>query len=109
MTENRQLQQARRWCDLMTLAHFSIALNATQKAVILNADGSKFANVPAKYQAAVWQLLTTGVTFAAAPIQPRQPARSYRAESSRQPTERKKIMRQSAGLIHARPAHASAY
>lgn len=68
MIENRQLQQTRRWCELLTLAHFSVALDATQKAVILNYDGSKFADVPARYQAQAAQMLRSGESFTACPV-----------------------------------------
>ena len=96
MTENRQLAQARKWCKALTLAHFSVVLDAaTQKAVILWYDGSIWRDVPAPYQAGATALLRDGETFTAVEIrsQPRF-LQSYREESSRRQIEHMRTMRQ---------------
>ena len=96
MTENRQLEKARKWCRTLTLARFSVVLDtATQKAVIVRYDGSIWRDVPAPYQAGATALLRNGETFTAVLIQS-QPRflQSYRGESSRRQIEHMRTMRQ---------------
>ena len=96
MTENRQLEKARKWCKTLTLAHFSVVPDtATQKAVILWYDGRVCKAVPAPYQAGAAALLRNGETFTAVLIQS-QPRflQSYRGESSRRQIEHMRTMRQ---------------
>ena len=86
MTGNRQLEKARKWCQTLTLAHFSVVLDAaTQKAVILWYDGRVCKDVPSDYQAGVAALLRNGETFTAVSIQgqptQRQFSQSCRRES----------------------------
>ena len=70
MTGNRQLEKARKWCQTLTLAHFSVVLDiATQKAVILWYDGRVCKDVPSDYQAGATALLRNGETFTAVEIQ----------------------------------------
>ncbi len=88
MTENRQLEKARKWCQTLTLAHFSVVLDAaTQKAVILWYDGRVCKDVPSDYQAGVAALLRNGETFTAVEIQsqPQRSAQPYRAAHEYQP------------------------
>ena len=95
MTENRQLEKARKWCKALTLAHFSVVLDtATQKAVIANYDGSIWRDVPQPYQASATALLRNGETFTAVSIQPGQSSQSYREEFSRRQIEHMRTMRQ---------------
>ena len=96
MTENRQLEKARKWCQTLTLAHFSVVLDAaTQKAVILWYDGRVCKDVPSDYQAGVAALLRNGETFTAVSIQSQsQSLQSYREESSRRQIEHMRTMRQ---------------
>ena len=96
MTENRQLEKARKWCQTMTLAHFSVVLNAaTQKAVILWYDGRVCKDVPDDYQTGAAALLRNGDTFTAAEIQSQsQSSQSYREESSHRQIEHMRTMRQ---------------
>ena len=83
MTENRQLEKARKWCKTLTLAHFSVVLNVeTQKAVILWYDGRVCKDVPAPYQAGAVALLRNGETFTAVEIQI-QPTQQRFSQSSR--------------------------
>ncbi len=94
MTENRQLEKARKWCKTLTLAHFSVVLDtATQKAVIVRYDGSIWRDVPAPYQAGATALLRNGETFTAVEIQsqPQQSAQPYRAAHEYQPQPHKHI------------------
>ena len=96
MTENRQLEKAKKWCQTLTLAHFSVVLDAaTQKAVIANYDGSIWRDVPDDYQAGAAALLRDGETFTAVLIQSQlQSLQSYREESSRRQIEHMRTMRQ---------------
>ena len=96
MTENRQLEKARKWCKTLTLARFSVVLDtATQKAVIVRYDGSIWRDVPALYQAGAAALLRAGETFTAVSIQSQlQSLQSYREESSRRQIEHMRTMRQ---------------
>ena len=96
MTENRQLAQARKWCKTLTLAHFSVVLDAaTQKAVILWYDGRVCKDVPSDYQAGAAALLRNGETFTAVEIRSQlQSSQSYREESSRRQIEHMRTMRQ---------------
>lgn len=96
MTENRQLEKARKWCQTLTLAHFSVVLDAaTQKAVILWYDGRVCKDVPAPYQAGATALLRNGETFTAVEIRSQlQSSQSYREESSRRQIEHMRTMRQ---------------
>jgi hypothetical protein len=87
MTENRQLEKARKWCQTLTLAHFSVVLDtATEKAVILWYDGRVCKDVPSDYQAGATALLRNGETFTAVSIQgkPTQQrfSQSFQRESS---------------------------
>ena len=93
MTENRQLEKARKWCKTLTLAHFSVVMDAaTQKAVIANYDGSIWRDVPAPYQAGATALLRNGETFTVVSIQgqptQRQSSQSCQRESSHHTPER---------------------
>ena len=96
MTENRQLEKARKWCQTLTLAHFSVVLDmATEKAVIVRYDGSIWRDVPAPYQAGATALLRNGETFTAVEIRSQlQSSQSYREESSRRQIEHMRTMRQ---------------
>ena len=96
MTENRQLEKARKWCKTLTLARFSVVLDtATQKAVIVRYDGSIWRDVPAPYQAGATALLRNGETFTAVEIRSQlQSSQSYRGESSRRQIEHMRTMRQ---------------
>ena len=96
MSENRQVEKARKWCKTLTLAHFSVVLNEeTQKAVIANYDGSIWRDVPAPYQAGATALLRNGETFTAVEIRSQlQSSQSYREESSRRQIEHMRTMRQ---------------
>ena len=96
MTENRQLEKARKWCKTLTLARFSVVLDtATQKAVIVRYDGSIWRDVPAPYQAGATALLRNGETFTAVEIRSQlQSSQSYREESSRRQIEHMRTMRQ---------------
>ena len=90
MTENRQLEKAKKWCKTLTLAHFSVVLDAaTQKAVILWYDGRVCKDVPALYQAGATALLRDGETFTAVEIQPQRSARLYQAAHEYQPQPHK--------------------
>ena len=104
MMEKWQLERTKRWCQKLTLAHFSVVLDATQKAIMLNADGSKFADVPAKYQPATVELLRSGEKFMASPILPRQPEQSCRVESSNRVIVNKQIKNRFVYSSHVRPA-----
>jgi hypothetical protein len=104
MTEKWKLDRAKRWCKKLTLAHFSVVLDTqTQKAVIVRYDGSIWRDVPDVYQVATVELLHSGETFTAQPIQPVRHERSYRAESSTRATESMKIANQFAYLSPVRP------
>ena len=94
MTENRQLEQARKWCKTLTLAHFSVVLNEeTQKAVIANYDGSIWRDVPALYQAGTTALLRNGETFTAVSVsQPQRSAQPYPAAHEYQPQPHRHIV-----------------
>ena len=94
MTENRQLEKARKWCQAVTLAHFSVVLNEeTQKAVIANYDGSIWRDVPAPYQAGAVALLRNGETFTAVSVsQPQRSAQPYPAAHEYQPQPHKHIV-----------------
>ena len=96
MTENRQLEKARKWCQALTLAHFSVVLDAaTQKAVMPQDDGRVCKAVPDDYQAGAVALLRDGETFTAVSIQSQsQSLQSYREESSRRQIEHMRTMRQ---------------
>ena len=93
MTENRQLEKARKWCQTLTLAHFSVVLDAaTQKAVILWYDGRVCKDVPAPYQAGAAALLKDGETFTAVSVsQPQRSAQPYPAAHEYQPQPHKHI------------------
>ncbi len=93
MTENRQLEKAKKWCKTLTLAHFSVVLDAaTQKAVILWYDGRVCKDVPAPYQAGATALLQAGETFTAVEVpQPQRSAQPYRAAHEYQPQPHKHI------------------
>ena len=92
MTGNRQLEKARKWCQTLTLAHFSVVLDiATQKAVILWYDGRVCKDVPSDYQAGAAALLRNGGTFTAVSIQPQRSAQPYRAAHEYQPQPHKHI------------------
>lgn len=93
MTENRQVEKARKWCKTLTLAHFSVVLNEeTQKAVIANYDGSIWRDVPSDYHAGAVALLRNGETFTAVEIQPQRSAQPYRAAHEYQPQPHKHIV-----------------
>jgi hypothetical protein len=96
MTGNRQLEKARKWCQTLALARFSVVLDtATQKAVIVRYDGSIWRDVPAPYQAGATALLRNGETFTAVEIRSQlQSSQSYREESSRRQIEHMRTMRQ---------------
>ena len=96
MTENRQLEKARKWCKTLTLARFSVVLDtATQKAVILWYDGRVCKDVPSDYQAGATALLRNGEAFTAVEIRSQlQSSQSYREESSRRQIEHMRTMRQ---------------
>jgi len=93
MTENRQLAQARKWCQTLTLAHFSVVLDAaTQKAVIPQDDGRVCREVPAPYQTGAMALLQACETFTAVEVpQPQRSAQPYRAAHEYQPQPHKHI------------------
>lgn len=83
-TKNWKLEQARKWCTKLTLAHFSVVLDTvTQKAVILWHDGRIWRDVPDSYQAGTVALLHSGESFTALLIPPRH-EQSYLAQPSRQ-------------------------
>ena len=94
MTENRQLEKARKWCKTLTLAHFSVVLNVeTQKAVILWYDGRVCKAVPDDYQAGATALLRNGETFTAVSVsQPQRSAQPYRAAHEYQPQPHKHVI-----------------